>query len=280
MPLNVILSPTRSQFEDPDPLINIVTIHADPAGYSTNDITDDDSATVDLKKPGIEVKKQVWDSNNSIWTNETIAAGVGALLQFKITITNTGEVPLTNIIITDELSSHFKYRDNANIPPTSVSGDLRLITWTIPQVPVGGTISITYYAETTHVCLGRNTVSVVTNQRVSDTDTINVKTLPNHPAILQLDMKVWANFDWVDEITTYLGRTLTFKITITNSAATPLTNVEVTNNLSDNLVYSNNANITPSSTSDHKVTWHFASINSGESIEITYTAKTIGLRMG
>ena len=77
---------------DPDPLPNTVTVHANPVGLS-NDITDSDTATVDLVQPGIEITK----------TADTEISKVGDTVNYEICVTNTGNIALENVAVTDTL---------------------------------------------------------------------------------------------------------------------------------------------------------------------------------
>ena len=78
---------------DPNPLCNTVTVHSDPEGPLTNDITDDDTACVDLVEPCIEITK----------TPDVTFSKVGDPITYTICITNNGDVNLENIVVTDPM---------------------------------------------------------------------------------------------------------------------------------------------------------------------------------
>jgi uncharacterized repeat protein (TIGR01451 family) len=81
------------QSGDPDPLNNTVTVHSDPVGPFTNDVTDFASATIDIFNACIEVTK----------TADVTTALVGDTITFTICVKNCGDFDLENIVVVDSL---------------------------------------------------------------------------------------------------------------------------------------------------------------------------------
>ncbi|HET9346545.1 MAG TPA: hypothetical protein VFO05_12675 [Candidatus Limnocylindrales bacterium] len=75
---------------DPDPLINTVEVHYNPDGFP-NDITDEDSESVDIVHPSFTITKDC--------LTQTVPAGGSAI--FEIVVTNTGDVAL-NFVLDEE----------------------------------------------------------------------------------------------------------------------------------------------------------------------------------
>ena len=73
---------------DPDPVVNTATVHADPLGYLTNDITDSDSNTVQIFQPSVVVIKD--------GDTEGI---VGEIVTYNFTITNTSSSDSPDLIL-------------------------------------------------------------------------------------------------------------------------------------------------------------------------------------
>ena len=79
---------------DPDPLVNTVTVHYGiPAEYNISaDYTDTDSCTTDIIHPALSVTKSC-----------DAYARIGDDVNYSITVTNTGDVPLDKASISDTL---------------------------------------------------------------------------------------------------------------------------------------------------------------------------------
>ena len=156
-----------------------------------NQITDTDTATVDVIAPAITIQKTA--DNPTILTGDDVT--------FTITVTNTGDTQLTNVTITD------------------------------PQVPACDTTypTLAIGASQTHTCTATtvgadftNTATVTAqdplNNQITDTDTATVDVIA--PAITIQKT--------ADNPTILTGDDVTFTITVTNTGDTQLTNVTIT----------------------------------------------------
>jgi uncharacterized repeat protein (TIGR01451 family) len=77
----------------------------------------------------------------------------GFTLRYTNTFGNAGTVPVTNVVITDNLDAHLSYVDGSATLPQGVSGATvaydprtRTVTWTIPTVPPGYTGGMSFLA--------------------------------------------------------------------------------------------------------------------------------------
>ncbi|MHB1455239.1 MAG: DUF7507 domain-containing protein [Saccharofermentanales bacterium] len=80
------------QAGDPDPLVNTATVTVSPDGFP-NVLEDSDSWTVDLVHPGISITKEA----------DVEFSKVGDTVNYTIIVTNTGDVALINVDVTDSL---------------------------------------------------------------------------------------------------------------------------------------------------------------------------------
>ena len=78
---------------DPDPLTNTATVTGTDACDEVTEATDEASSEVDLVQPAIEIVKEC----------DPPTASVGDLITYTITITNTGNVDLENVTVSDSL---------------------------------------------------------------------------------------------------------------------------------------------------------------------------------
>ncbi len=87
--VDYLVTPEDAEFNDP--LINEVSVWASPDGFP-NEYTVTTSATTDLVHPEIMIEKDV----------SPTTVMVGDWVTYEITITNTGDWPLENVVVTDD----------------------------------------------------------------------------------------------------------------------------------------------------------------------------------
>jgi uncharacterized repeat protein (TIGR01451 family) len=163
-------------------------------------VTDTDTAAVDVTAPAINVEKTP--------DNQQIVSGGTAT--FTITVTNTGDVTLTNVTVTDELAPGC----------ARTSSDIAGLASMAPNASVSyqcTRASVT--ADFTNSATATGTPPVGPN--VTDTDTADVDV--TNPSI---------NVEKTPDSQTIVnGGTATFTITVTNTGDVTLTNVTVTDEL-------------------------------------------------
>jgi large repetitive protein len=176
---------------------NVATVTGDtPAG---NTVTDEDPSTVVVLVPGIDIAKQVEgpDSRDVVR---------GADVTFEITVTNTGEVDLTNVTVSDPLAPECD----------RVIGGLL----------VGAVAS--YDCTVAAVTAGFENVATVTGdtpyEQVSDED-------PSTVVVLVPGIDIAKEAEGPDSREVVAGADVTFTITVTNTGEVDLTNVTVSDPL-------------------------------------------------
>jgi len=233
---------------------------------------DEDCATVNVvgcEDPGIpsvDIEKQIED--NCCWV-DTITVNIDDDVEFRLIITNTGEVNLTNVIVIDDLPSFLTFNNDANITPSTFSD--HHIEWNIGTLTVGSSIEITFSAHATMTGEGDNIASVTTCQGVDDEDDAHIIVEEEVPDV-EIIKKVKDNGNWVYTTTVYPGDNVEFNLTITNTGEINLSEVLVIDDLPSFLTFNNDANITPSTFSDHHIEWNIGTLTVGSSIEITFSA--------
>ncbi|MDJ0665410.1 MAG: SdrD B-like domain-containing protein [Acidimicrobiia bacterium] len=166
----------------------------DPLGNAVND---SDTADVDVIDPAISLTKDP--------ATQQILSGQDA--NFTITVTNNGDSPLTNVIITD-----------VQAPACDA---------VIPALGAGASTTVTCAASAVTSSF-TNTASVVATHAaggtVSDSDTADVEVL-----VPEVDIQKTPDLQVAG-----IGDTVTFDITVTNAGVVPLSNVTVTDALAPN----------------------------------------------
>ncbi|SFN57217.1 beta strand repeat-containing protein, partial [Dokdonella immobilis] len=139
----------------------------------------------------------------------------GDVLTYTVTVTNTGNIPLTNVVVTDSL-----------ITPTGG-------TTPCASVPVGGTCTLigTYTVTAADVTTGTitNTGTGDSDETPPDGDTV-ITPVVGSPA-LNTAKALTSNADGDASGTVTQGDVLTYTVTVTNTGNIPLTNVVVTDSL-------------------------------------------------
>jgi uncharacterized repeat protein (TIGR01451 family) len=179
------------QAGDPDPLVNTATVSsdADDPDLSNNEAT----WTVDILHPAIDVSKSCPQY-----------AHEGDTISYTITVENTGDTPLSNVMVSDPLLG-FSWTGSLAVG--------EVMTFTVPfTVPTpSGDITNTVTAS------GEDPLGLT----VTDTAQCTVDVL--HPAI--------AIVKSADKVTARAGDTITYTIIVTNTGDTPLYGVTVTDTL-------------------------------------------------
>ncbi|HEC80891.1 MAG TPA: DUF11 domain-containing protein, partial [Thermoplasmatales archaeon] len=139
--------------------------------------------------PGVNILKQVWDKNTGTWKKNTTTT-LGSNLVFKVKVTNTGNVPLTNVSVVDDLPWFLTYNYDANNNPV-VEQDHH-VEWFFDTINVGEIKTMVFTAKTVEVGDGYNIVQVDTEQKVSDCDNAYVEV----PCVTEA---------WVDDSWTFQG---------------------------------------------------------------------------
>jgi len=241
--------------------------------YGTCQDTDQTTVTIPYK---VVVDKKI--QNGTTWV-DNIRVNNGTTVNFRITITNLGSLPLNQVTITDYLSlPQLKYLYNAVPTPTSASDNQ--VIWTL-TIPAGQTTTITYSAKTIHVCYGWNSVYLKNSQgTILGYDLTKVKVVNPGQPTLAISTQAWdeGQNTWTDHIGLTLNKDIQFKITISSTALTTLHDVTITDILPTLIAYNNDATLTPTSTSPNEITWAIGEVAPGDEIEITFTAST--LKMG
>ena len=190
----------------------IITNHVEVAAAGVGPVTDTDETTVEAL-PGLAVSK----------TDDEETVAPGGTLTYTIVVTNTGNQELTDVVVTDTVSSWVAF-----VGPTSwqeAGGDTH--TRTLSTLAAGYTEMLTLTVHVTDTALAGETITNGVEVAapdvgpVTDTDETTVEAVPGL-AVTKTD----------GEETAVPGATLTYSIVVTNTGNEDLTDVVVTDTVS------------------------------------------------
>ncbi|MEZ5381807.1 MAG: SdrD B-like domain-containing protein [Microthrixaceae bacterium] len=246
--------------------VNVATVTADPepipGGGEPPQVTDTDDAPVDVLRPGIDITKQVCEDPEGCdaaeaegWV-ETTTVKPGSRVVWRIVVTNTGETPLTDVVVNDP-----KVGDC----DTEV-GDLA------PQESATVTCSTRELDDSlVNVATAVGTPPFGENVTAEDDATANAG--PE----LSITKTVEA-----DEVTA--GDTIRYTLKVANAGPGDATDVVITDTLGAGLRYE--AQVAPEGSPDrydpdtNTVTWKLAKLAAGEDTSITYEVSVVETEAG
>ncbi|RLF33035.1 MAG: hypothetical protein DRM98_02910 [Thermoplasmata archaeon] len=224
--------------------------------------------------PDIEIVKKVWKGGS--WVDSG-SFTIGDNVQFKITVTNTGDVDLDSyVLVTDDLPGFLTYNYDASIPPSS-TGDYH-IEWEIGSLSIGETKDIIFSANANAVGNGDNIASVEGKHNclppVSDSDTVHILVEEQAQPDVEIVKKVWKGGSWVDSASFNVGDDVSFQLTVTNTGNVDLDSyVILEDDLPGFLSYNGDASPPHTSSSSHHIEWNnLAPLGQGDSIIIVFSA--------
>ena len=199
--------------------------------YGSQSVVDDDKANYNAQlRPGIDVEKFVSVDNQATWHDADLAPGpqtrVGETVYFRFVVTNSGDVPLTGVSLSDD---HYPLTSCAAIPDPFQPG--ASYTCVIPSV----------VEDVEEDCVHTNTATIIGNGAgvpVRDTDDANYYA-PTRPALaLQKlvsvdDQTTWHDADAPTGPQAQAGGDVFFRFILVNTGNVPLTNVTLTDNVYD-----------------------------------------------
>ena len=230
--------------------------------------------------PKLNVVKLVATNGGAF--GSTSIANPGDTLNYKITITNSGDADATSVPVSDDIGAilaHASYNADCNLGCSFAANTL---TWTIPTIAAkGGSVTLTFSVKldatfpggTTHL---PNTV-VVTGQGSNceaDSQDPNCSTDTTVGAQPNLDVEKLVSVNdgpFVHSNSANPGDTLTYKITISNSGNAAATNVPVSDDISVILAHATFNSCSDSCTGTTTLHWTIPSIAAGSSASVTFS---------
>jgi len=211
-----------------------------------------DDALIIVKEPeelGISINKEIYDEDSGEYVEGPVTLYKGANIEFRVNVTNTGNVNLKDVLVTDVLPDFLNY-DSASDSP-SYDGDLNL-TWTF-DLDGGETKFLYVYMsvpeELEELKCGENFVNVTAVEPccicdceyLYDEDTLDICAKPHIVVEKKVKNEVG---EWADKID-YVSKSehVEFKITTTYYGEHTMKCLLVFDQLPDCLAYAETTSI-------------------------------------
>ena len=180
---------------------NVVTASTDGSSISP-----EARATTTILVPDISIQK----------TGRS-AMFVGNEATFTLTVSNTGEAPLTDVTITEDIASGMSYVSSS--PEGTVSADGSQVVWNIGTLALEGEVSVSVTLQADEEGTITNTASTSATEDVSDSSSIDVLVLPAAGAHIQIT-------DSSDPVR--VGEAVDYTVLVDNQGRSAMTGVSVT----------------------------------------------------
>jgi uncharacterized repeat protein (TIGR01451 family) len=231
--------------------------------------------------PNSALTKAVRDVTTNTAFGTSTDAAPGDTIEYRLTYTNSGNAPATNVVISDPIPNKTTFVSCSNTC-TQTGSPVTSVSWTFASVAPGTPVVVTFQVrlDSTGFSQGAtvqitNTAQVCTAQegcKPSNSTTVNVKT-PNN-TLVKAVRNVTTNSAFSTSTTAAPGNTLEYRLTLTNTGTATATNVVVTDLIQAHQTY---LSCTLSCTTDGPpvttVTWTFATLAPGESKVMTFQVR-------
>jgi len=213
---------------------------------------DTDQATTKILAPRVDIEKA---GPQSRYLNHNA--------EYTITVTNTGDVQLTGVTVTDTMPDGMSYVSSN--PVGTVNG--KEVTWALGSMDIGETRDIVLTLRGGQVGSWTDQATVTTDQGVSDTDTATT-------SVNAVGGVTISSTDTQDPI--LVGEQTTYIITVTNQGQVAVHGVTVVNTIPDltSFVSASGPTSYTYTPADRKVTFDpVGTLNPGETLTYNITVK-------
>ena len=197
-------------------------------GNATATVNAGQAATANLTNtytkqvPGLEVTKTLDKVNGDSYEDGMVK--VGDELTYTITVENTGNTTLNNVLVTDTITG----RGELSLSTTDTGVTIEDTTATIETLAVDKTVTIT----ATYTVAAGDAGQTITNTAVA-TASDGTKDQPDNPPSVTVENPDWTVTKTVDNATPNVDDTITYTITVNNTGNTTLNGLTVTDTMDD-----------------------------------------------
>ena len=215
----------------PNPIVNVATFSVPGGSAGNSNVVTTQVNHADLISTG-----------NFIKSASPVNADVGDVITYTITVHNTGNIPANNVVITDPIPAGTTYVPGSVTGTVAFTGDpTTAITLTAPlaasatatftfQVKIGATVPATNPIP--------NTAAIAYTYTVDPNDPDGASATGNSNTVyVQVSNATLITKKSVSEQIAYIGDTLTYSFSITNTGNVPADHVVLTDPVPNGTVY-------------------------------------------
>lgn len=257
------------------PVTNVAQFCTAQEGCGSSNTT-----TVNVKTPNDALVKAVRNVTSGSAFGTSTTAAPGDTLEYRLTLTNNGTAPATNVVVSDVVQAHQTYLSCTASCSTSGS-PVTGVSWSFPSVAPGETKTMTFQVQldatfpagTTAV---KDTATVVSSeepQKTSNETTTSVTAAPVS-ALAKAVRDVTTGTAFGSSTDASPGDTIEYRLTYTNSGNAPASNVVISDPVPARTTYvscSNSCTTTGSPVTS--VSWTFASVAPGQTQVVTFQVR-------
>ena len=162
-------------------------------------------------------------------SNDECLSEVGDTIDYAFTVTNTGSVTLTNVVVTDPLVT-VSGGPIASLAPGASDSTSYIASYAITQQDIDAGLFINQATVTATPPMGANVTDLSDDTSVLENDP-TVTILCGTPSIALVKVGVYDGFNVDGECISAVGDTINYTFSVTNTGSVTLTNVEVTDPL-------------------------------------------------
>ena len=238
-----------------------VTARSNATGNWTNRVeaTSAQNSTVIRDDADVEVRPVIISVSKDAGTS---LVGNNTLVEFTITVNNTGRMDATDVVITDELPNGFVLVS----APGNKSVEGQVITWKFDRLNIGQVETLTVTARSNATGTWTNRVNVTTEENRTgsgDEETVEVAGV-NATLVKKADLNIVANNTIVN-----------FTITVNYTSIVNATNVVIKDVLPQGFEFADaNGNYEEG---DGVICWYLGTLTPGSCIELWITAKSVAV---
>lgn len=230
--------------------------------------------------PKISITKQVKNNNRGGSYTSSVNANVNDRVNFKITVSNTGDATLKNVVMTDSIPSGLRFDDSVSGDGTpTINGNT--FTVNFGSISSGSSKTVEFAAVATKSCdtfVNRATATATDVNSVSATASVVVDNCggsnPGNPNIV-LSKRAYNDTKHIDAVTVNAARGdyITYSLVTTNNGNGTATNYVIQDDLSQVLPLADIVSTNGGTISGNTISYPSVTIRAGETVTKTFQVR-------